>query len=266
MVVMKGGCEIRTVDRWFELASPKKGRDHWVDGRSALECARAWCAGAEGLAVPTELTALLASHPDTSGAVISSVTPEHQIRFDQLRGEPRNADVVALADHPSGLIAISIEAKADEPFDLQVHDVLLGFIKKISRDQRTNGVARVQQLASSLLPDPMPGTSPLGDLRYQLLTGVAGALAFAATSNASRAVFVVHEFVTNRTDDVRHRANADDLNAFVARLTAGTVSTLSPGELMGPYQIPGSPLFDGAPALYLGKAVRNLRAGSHTDP
>jgi len=42
MNIMKDGREIRTVDQWFELAPPKAGRKHWVAGRSALECARAW--------------------------------------------------------------------------------------------------------------------------------------------------------------------------------------------------------------------------------
>jgi hypothetical protein len=242
------------------LAPPKGGKEHWVEGRSALECARAWLPGTDGAELPAELEELLASHPDIRGLTVRLAMPEHHVRFDKLRGEPRNADVVAVADHPGGLIAISIEAKADEPFDEPVRAVLLTAVEKIATDQRTNLVTRVRHLASSLLPPPSPGMRHLGDLRYQLLTGVAGALAFAVEVGAKRAVFVVHEFTTRLTDDAKHRENAADLDAFVTRLSTGRVSRVPSGTLLGPFRVPGAPLFDRAPVLYVGKAVRNLRA------
>jgi len=259
MNIVKNGREIRTVDQWFELAPPKGGREQWVEGRSALECARAWCA-TQGPVVPPELLTLLASHPDTETAVIRFITPEQRVRFDALRGEPRNADVVALADDAAGVLAISIEAKADEPFDLPVADVLGHLVRAIAADERTNGVTRIQQLARSLLPPPAPNTNSLGALRYQLLTALAGAVAFAVENEASRAILVVHEFVTDQTDHAKHRANMRDLNAFVARLTDGAIRAVQPGKLVGPITIPGRPLFAHSPAVYIGKAVRTLRA------
>ena len=257
MNIVKDGQEIRSVDQWFELAPPKGGPRQWATGRSALECARSWFAD-EGPTVPAELIALLVSHPDTNGAVVRSITPEQQVRFDRLRGEPRNADVVALADHPAGTIAISIEANADEPFDLPVDQVLAHLVRTIAGDERTNGVARIQQLARSLLPPPEPGTSNLGALRYQLLTALAGAIAFANANDAARAVLVIHEFVNGRTDHTKHRGNTHDLDAFVARLTAGRTRSLQPGQLIGPITIPGRPLFLRPPAVYVGKAVRRI--------
>jgi Domain of unknown function (DUF6946) len=261
MRIEKNGREIRTVDEWFQIAPPKRGREQWVEGRSALECARAWC-GPEGPVVPTELTDLLASHPDTTGALVRSVAPEHVVRFDSFPGEPRNSDVAALADHPAGLIALNVEAKADEPFDEHVHEVLTAVIKRIAADEPSNGVARIQQLAASLLPPAAPETSRLGDLRYQLLTGLAGAIAFAIASKATKTVLVIHEFITERTDDRKHEENARDLVAFLARLTSGEVRSLVAGRLIGPIVVPGRPLFESVPPLYVGKAVRNLRGGS----
>lgn len=257
MNIMKDGQEIRTVDQWLELAPPKGGKEQWVTGRSALECARAWFAD-EGPTVPAELIALLLSHPDTSGAVVRFITPEQRVRFDRLRGEPRNADIVALADHPAGTIAISIEAKADEPFALPVEQVLGNLVRAIAGDERTNGIARIQQLARSLLPPPEPDTSNLGTLRYQLLTALAGAVAFAVENQATRAILIIHEFVSDRTDHAKHRGNSHDLDAFVARLTAGRIQSLAPGKLLGPIAIPGRPLFPRPPAIYVGKAVRTL--------
>ena len=257
MNIMKDGQEILTVEQWRELAPPKGGQEQWATGRSALECARAWFAD-EGPTVPAELIPLLLSHPDTSGAVVRSLTPEQQVRFDRLRGEPRNADVVALADHPAGTIAISIEAKADEPFALPVEQVLDNLVRAIAADERTNGIARIQQLARALLPPPEPGTSNLGTLRYQLLTALAGAVAFAVENQATRAVLIIHEFVTTRTNHAKYRGNSHDLNAFVARLTAGRTRSLAPGVLVGPITIPGRPLFLRPPAVYIGKAVRTI--------
>src|ERR1700694_632835 len=257
MNIVKNGQEIRTVDQWFEFAPPKGGRDQWVDGGSALQCARAWCA-TQGPVVPAELLTLLASHPDTKNAVIRSITPEQRVRFDTLRGSPRNSDVVALADDAAGVVAISIEAKVDEPFDLPVQEVLAHLVRTIASDERTNGVSRIQQLARSLLPAPAPNTSSLGPLRYQLLTALAGAIAFAIENQAARAILVVHEFVTDQTDHEKHRGNTRDLNAFVTRLTAGAIRSIEAGTLVGPIKIPGRPLFEHTPAVYVGKAVRTI--------
>ena len=81
---------------------------------------------AEALAptVPIELQQLLRTHPDIDGAVIFEAIPERKVRFDDIPGEPRNADLVCLAERANELIAISIEAKADETFGELVADVL----------------------------------------------------------------------------------------------------------------------------------------------
>jgi len=258
IIVGKEGKEITTLERWKELGSPKGKDAHWVNGRSAKECARAWCEGPQGLGVPAELTALLDSHRDTQGAAIERVIAEHRVPFDEQAGEPRNTDVAAVATHPAGRIAISVEAKADESFGPLVRGVLAGAVKKIAADERTFAVERVKDLAESILPPRTEGASALGDLRYQLLTGVAGALAYAREARAERAVFIVHEFVSGKTTEKKRQANARDLDAFVARLTQGRVRSLEPGRLIGPLAVHGAPLFAGAVPLYIGKAQRNV--------
>jgi hypothetical protein len=113
---------------------------------------------------------------------------------------------------------------------------------------------------NSLLPERTTAALPLGDLRYQLLTAVAGTLAYAVSINAQRAVFVVHEFITSETDDANHRINEIDLDNFVARLSAGRIAFLADRVLIGPIHVPGKPLFPNPPPLYIGKAVRQLRS------
>jgi len=259
VIVTKRDTNIRTVEQWFNLAPPKGGIEQWVPGRSAFECARAWCADGDGPCIPPELLALLSSRSETQNVTITSATPEHRVPFDDLPGEPRNADVVAVGDDPNGRLAINIEAKADEPFDQYVRDILLSAARRIAADEPTNSVKRIQNLAQSILPPRVNEAISLGDLRYQLLTGVAGAIAFASDVGANRAAFLVHEFITDRTDDEKHRTNTQDLDNFVLRLSRGLIPSVPSGVLLGPFRIPGLPLFRSAPPLFLGKAVRNLR-------
>jgi len=259
MQIEKSGAEIRTIEDWYHHAPPKRGLCHWVAGRSALELARAWCGERPAPTVPIEVTELMKRHPDIVECKIQTATPEYQIRFDTFRGEPRNADLVAIAEDRFGLIGISIEAKADEPFDLLVRDVLKNAVEKIARDKKTNSVARVQNLAAALLPPAIGSSARLGDLRYQLLTGVAGALAYAREIGAKRAIFIVHEFITDRTDDDKHCANNADLNAFISRISRSEISQVQQGKLYGPFTVPGAPLFEEVPLLYIGKICRNLR-------
>jgi len=123
------------------------------------------------------------------------------VKFDHRRGEPRNADVVGIARRREDILAISIEAKADESFDRLVKDALADAVDRTAHGERSELSGRIGDLAASMLPSRAPGTPGLGDLRYQLLTAAAGTLAHAAEVGAPRAVFIVHEFITDDTDD-----------------------------------------------------------------
>jgi hypothetical protein len=257
-ILGKGGTVISSVDAWSRLAPPK-GRDmHWVPGRSACELANAWC-GPSGACVPVEVDRLLRSHPDIRDVVIERAFPERQIRFDKLRGEPRNADLAIEARDSSGLVAITVEGKADESFDRPVSAILKDAAHRIASDERTGAIVRIEMLAAALLPPWRLELAHLGDLRYQLLTGVAGTLAWAREIAASRAVFIVHEFVTDQTHDDKHRQNSADLNQFVMRLSDGAVHGVEAGIMAGPLQLAGNDHIPRVP-LYIGKAIRVTRS------
>lgn len=185
MRIIKG---IYTVEDWFRFAAPAGGEGHWVDGRSAKELAKAWCGKGSGPAVPIELQELLSTHPDTAGAVIIEAIPEHKVAFDNIPGEPRNTDLVCISERVNQRIAISIEAKADEPFGELVTNVL----RTPPPSRRPERLERLCQALLGSQPGDVPG---IGELRYQLVYGVAAALAYAGQVDASHALFVVHEFV-----------------------------------------------------------------------
>lgn len=260
MQIEKQGHSIASLADW-KLYAPPKAERHWVAGRSAMECARAWlCNGVP--AVPQEITELLSSHPNTRDTQVIKVIPEHRVAFDQLPGEPRNTDLAILGQNASGPIALSVEAKADESFDDTVARIAAATIDQRAHGQNSNLLSRIEHLASAILPRPERGLPRLGEIRYQLLTAAAGALAWAVDQGASSAVLIVHEFITDATSDRRHKSNARDLGRFVSRLSAGAVSTIEPGKLAGPFTVLGAPLFDAPPSLYLGKAIRWIRTSS----
>jgi hypothetical protein len=78
---------------------------------------------------------------------------------------------------------------------------------------------------------------------------------------AARAVFAIHEFVTDQTSDDKHAQNASDLNQFLERLTDGAISNLPQRTLVGPVRVSGNARMPCVP-LYIGKAVRNTRRQS----
>jgi len=249
----KDRAPIASLEDWRTHASPRGGASQWAAKRSALELARAWCPEGAPPAVPGELSALLDSHPDLGGLVIGEVTPERKVRFDRLRGEPRNADLVMVGEGGAERVAVSVEAKADEPFDRTIGAVREAVERKKARGIASRGVVRIEKLLRALVPDMEQEATDV--LRYQLFTAAAGALVFAREVGAARAVLVVHEFVSD-PGSRKVRRNARDLDAFVAALARTPGATVDPGTMFGPIRVPGSDNIPLDIPLYIGKARR----------
>jgi hypothetical protein len=251
MIIERQGQSIRTIDEWERIAPPKSS-DQWRPGRSAFECANAWC-GTGMPIIPEEIRTLLDSHTDIARCSIVSATPEHQVRFDRVRGEARNTDLAVLATNQRGNIAISIEAKADEPFGEYIGNALADAFDRNTHGYPTGLPERIRGLLS-LLPPRLARAEKAGTIRYQLLTALAGALAF-ARANGSVAVLVVHEFQTAQTERKRICRNQTDLDRFIRRLSSGTAKNLDSGILLGPFPVVFAEDNEPTP-VYLGKATR----------
>lgn len=253
-MINKEGKPIRNLETWYRLAGPKR-EGQWKDGRSAKESAKAWLEHTPAC-VPSEITQALRAHRDF-GRILPDweAEPEARVPFDSFGGEPSNLDVLITAEDEEGPLVIAVEAKADEPFGNTVETTLSQARKRKAENSASRGVDRVENLAAAILGVPVDRLAEAGELRYQLLTASAAALAEAQRRAARRAVLIIHEFVTGQTSDSSHLDNAKDLNAFVSRLS-GTVTTLCEGTVQGPFELPGHPLTQ----FYIGKAVRNLRS------
>lgn len=256
ITISKDATAITCLDDWAVAGAPKGGARQWKDGRSAKELARAWC-GPAGVEIPREISALFASHPRFAEISSLRLEPEVRVRFDSLPGEPRNADLVGIAETPTGRVAISIEAKADESFDQTVAATTKSVKARIARGENSNSLERIRELLHGLLPMRADNSSDNGKLRYQLFTATAGALSHAVANGCSTAALVIHEFRA-AAENANHKRNSADLNAFVRAVSGGTVAKLESGVLVGPLRVPGSGLFTPAPDLYVGKAVTIL--------
>ena len=254
MHIEKNGQRIQTLEDWHRLAPPA-AKEHWADERSAKEAARAWLERADE--PPAEVLTLFSGHADFNGVEFTHVEPEALLRFDDRAG-PRHADLSVMAEDRRGPIAVTVEAKADEPFDELVGVAFSNALETLLQNPRSGKVDRIVELAQALFHPSTAPEPPVTSLRYQLMTATAGTLAHAAAIGADRAVLIVHEFVTSKTSAKLLAENQADLSRFVARLSAGSITAVESGVLYGPFTLPGEPLFEKPAALYVGKAKRQL--------
>lgn len=245
---------IDSVSEWLEHAPPAKGEAQWVAGRSARESAEAWFrTGAVKL--PSELLSTLRSHRMTTALTIHSAVPEMWIPLDTFKGNTRNADVVLYGSYPEGSAVVTVEAKADEPFGRLIGEY---YDSKNEMGSRSKVPDRIDALSRVIFGRSLDST--IRDLRYQLLHGVAACLIEAGLKGASLAVFLVHEFVTDKTRKELREANRADLKEFVVAL--GLNADIKHGSLVGPIAVHGGGFVRKGIPLLIGLAEYRTTADS----
>lgn len=261
MRIEKDGRTITSMEDWRRWAGPKTPAQ-WVVGRSAYEFANAWC-GSGDVCMPSELVALLDTRPETQGLSVDVVFPEHKIRFDDRAGEPRNADLAFVGAASGRKVAVTVEAKADEPFGGSVARTICDALERSLSNARSRGVERGQALVRALLRPIEKGQMQTGLLQYQLLTAAAGSLAWARETQADIAVLVIHEFITSKTRDSYHVSNHAAYERFAERLGGNDASLCRSGHVLcGPFAVPGAPLFKAPVPLLMGKIRTDRRKRS----
>lgn len=257
--ISKNGKPILSLEDWKQLGGPKDPIKQWKAGRSAMEAARAWL-GTEphSDSMPSEILRCFHSHQDFTQIIKWEAEPEVRLHFDHYRGEPRNTDLAVIAKDETGDFFIGVEAKADEPFDKTVVKAHKAAIKARETNIRSKAAARIEELCQKILGR---GTQECSDIYYQLLTATAGVIAETKQRKLKRGILIIHEFVTDKTDDKRHDENSRALNQFVNCLTGG-YSSVADGELIGPIYFDSFKYREqdcSDVALYIGKARRYLR-------
>ena len=242
-VITKKSRRLSTLDEWFCYAPPKRGSFHWKDGRSAKENARLWLNAAPYL--PSEMAEILRSCTDVGILRTWHAEPEARVRFDDFRGEPSNIDILLTCEDENGPLIVAVEAKADESFSDTIKKTLYKANTRLEEDSESKGVERVKNLAAQF------GLSlerqEASNLRYQLFTLTAAALAEAERRAAQRAIVIIHEYVTSLTSREKRAQNASDLDCFL-KVVFGRQYSLCNGMIVGPIET------NGLGKLYFGKA------------
>jgi hypothetical protein len=166
MRIVSNGKLIGNLDDWRRLALPKRYQ-HWIEGRSAMELARAW-RGSGRPAMPTEVKTLLDSVEGTADLPFEEAYPEHRIPFDALGGEPSNADLAFVGAARGRKVAVTIKAKADEPCVDTVAGTLSAALERVIETPASRGIQRVSDLVRALLGRREQGQRAVTSLRDQL--------------------------------------------------------------------------------------------------
>lgn len=125
--------------------------------------------------------------------------PEHQVPLPG-GSRPSQTDVFVLGRNASGLVAIAVEGKVDEPFGPTVIDWL-------GADPSRGKKVRLEYLRDMLKIDH----DRVGQLRYQLLHRTASAAIEAARFGAPSCAMLVHSWAENQE-------GIEDYAAFVDAL------------------------------------------------
>ena len=240
--IRKGNRRLTSIDDWHRFAPPK-GKNHWKDGRSAKECARAWIAAAPRM--QPDIEGIISACPDIGLLRRWRAEPEARVPIDAFRGEQPNIDVLLVAEDERGPVVVVIEAKADEPFGDRLTDQYRRAQAARATNPRSKALDRIEVLLDRFHLGL--GQPRVPQLRYQLFTAAAAALEEAERRSSDRALLVVHEFVTSLTrSDLRAR-NAADLNSFLSVALHSDIH-LTEGEITGPFRS------QGGLSLFIGKA------------
>jgi hypothetical protein len=205
----RDGKEITDVRSWGRHAKPAS-KSRWKKGASGMELARAWT-DEHG---PKALKLLLDQVTGTMDFEVKKAVAGAQTRFDDHRGA-RNHDLLLAGEAAGGGTVISIEGKGDEGFGQTLGEYRDAGRRKVARKQATDSLARLQGLTQAIAGWEAGASPRRLELRYQLFTGVAGAVAAAVDEEAQQAVFCIHELNTKAVDPEKRKRNHDELRRFL---------------------------------------------------
>ena len=243
----KDGKVINSVDEWFKYAPPQQREKHWKNGRSAKELAKAFFQTGR-LKVPNELESFFKCTPVLADFVPSLGIPEYTTSLDNFPGGKRNHDLIIIGYSNKIKVAIAIEAKADETFGKEIHEIKF--------KEGSNNLKRIEMLLRSLFDEI--DNERAKRIRYQLLTGVTGALIEAKKQRADHAVFIVYEIISYALNQTKLSINDCDCERFVRELIKFKGPVFDPKKTYEKKSFPGGLFVPPDIPLLIGKVTSRI--------
>ena len=245
-ILSKSDIEVKSLLDW-ETHCPPARKIHWKAGRSAMETAKAWLDG-----TPKEFLQLLGSNFSAQ-----EVYPEYKSAFDNYKGNNRNHDLLVIGNKPTGeKTVICVESKVDEYFgENNLTKQIEQARKALFKNPDSKALQRIQDLRIALFGKE---DGKQLDLRYQLLTAVAGSIAEANKQGVRKVYFVIQTFITPGINAAKYKRNQQDLDDFINQLSKGKYKNIHTGDVLGPVKVPGTKNISNKIELYIGKIEINI--------
>jgi hypothetical protein len=180
--------ETRGICSWRErLVKPDS---QWRRGYSAFETAVAWeGASSNPAGLPEPIGALFRNSVFGEGALLLAIA-EHKVPLPGGQADSQ-CDVWALLDTTAGLLSLSVEAKANEPFGADNESLEHWLDAGKSDKSKSNRAARWRYISENL---PLVDFDHYKDVPYQLLHRCAAGVIEAKRFRAPNAALVVQAF------------------------------------------------------------------------
>lgn len=206
-------------DAWFKAFPPRGKEKQWVDGYSAKEFAKA--------VLDKDFEKEISRNLGLKRINIDKkqVYPERGTSFDKIQGGVRSHDLACVATkNDNEKIALCFEAKVKETFGETIESEL----KNCTEGKRN----RIEKLCRTFFGnDYIKRQDKINKIFYQLLTGLAGTIAFAAETGANESYFIVYQLypaICDNKDIITEHKNAIEafLKQFVSQNDIVDVSNI----------------------------------------
>lgn len=220
---IKNQIEIDSLETWRKQFFSGKKAKHWVQGRSAFECANYWLK-TDNL---SSLSQLLS--PQIVIDSFDEAYPECELKFDENK-HPRENDLLLIAN--KGDTLISVEAKTDESFSKV--DFLNAMKSAIAYKNKKPESKQPERLFN-LYKNYFNSNNEIFTMMHQLLYWFAGSIAEAKRRDATNIVLLNQVFYNPSIHDTKAmQKNHKDFEYFSNVITNHKISEIVPNTLYGP--------------------------------
>lgn len=216
--------ETKRIEDWYAKAGPKDREAQWKDGHSAKEFAKMWFDKDEKISEPKEIKSVIENIFGKHEILFA--VPEHITPIDNFAGGQRNHDMFLFCrKENSEYFVVCIETKVDEPSDVTIQKKL-DDVKEIEKTKKSKSKIpeRIKLIQQKLEME----NAEIGNLRYQLFTGLVGAIKEAENFCLNDCMFLVLQIIPEKTIiknlEERVSENYQDVKNFLKENSAGIIS------------------------------------------